>query len=103
MNVYMLRTEFSPQSVGAPEVVQQQVENKLRGALKGTELVNEFSRVSAPYKDGLMAVVCSEDAAAVLRAQQGLGIESLVLDEGRTARRHAAYVNGGYLPMTLRA
>lgn len=93
MNVYMLKAEFSPESVGAPATVQQQFEDAFRKALKGSALVQEFSRVSMPLAEtGQMAVVCSEGVAQYLRAQSdALGIEYLVLDEGRTARRRMAY------------
>lgn len=88
MNVYMLKTRSSSEPQGSPAEVKQLTENAFRGALKGTPLVSEFSRVSEPYeKTGLMAVVCSEDAATALRGMSDdLGIESLVFDEGRTDR-----------------
>lgn len=92
MNVYMLKMQFSPEAVGEPAVTQQNVENSFRTALKGTELVMEFSRVSEPDAEtGLMAVICSENAANALREKgEDLGIESLVLNEGRTERRQKA-------------
>jgi len=88
MNVYMLKSRFSSESLGSPADAKQQTENAFRGALKGTPLVNEFSRVSEPNETtGLMAVVCSEGAAVALRQQsEALGIESLVIDQGRTDR-----------------
>lgn len=88
MNVYMLKSRFSAESLGSPADAKQQTENAFRGALKGTPLVNEFSRVSEPNETtGLMAVVCSEEAAVALRQQsETLGIESLVIDQGRTDR-----------------
>lgn len=95
MNVYMLTADFTAESTRAPAIVQQQFENAFRKALKGSALVQEFSRVSVPdAHTGKMAVVCSEDAAQFLRTQgEDLGIESLVLDEGRTNRRRMAYEN----------
>ncbi len=95
MNVYMLTAEFNTESVHAPANVQQQFENAFRKALKGSALVEEFSRVSAPdTHTGQMAVVCSEGVAQFLRTKSNdLGIESLVLDQGRTSRRRMAYEN----------
>ncbi len=88
MNVYMLKPRFSTESLGSPADAKQHTEDAFRGALKGTPLVNEFSRVSEPNETtGLMAVVCSEEAAEALRQQsEALGIESLVIDQGRTDR-----------------
>lgn len=95
MNVYMLTAEFTAETVRAPAIVQQQFEDAFRKALKGSALVEEFSRVSVPdVQTGKMAVVCSEDVAQFLRGQSdNLAIESLVLDEGRTQRRRMAYAN----------
>lgn len=95
MNVYMLTTEFTPETTRAPAIVQQQYEDTFRRLLKGSALVQEFSRVSLPDKaTGRMAVVCSEEVAQLLRAKSDeLSIESLVLDEGRTERRRQAYAN----------
>ncbi len=95
MNVYMLTTEFTPETVRAPAVVQQQFEDAVRKLIKGSPLVQEFSRVSMPdTQTGRMAVVCSEEVAQLLRDKSDdLAIESLVLDEGRTERRRQAYAN----------
>ncbi len=95
MNVYMLTAEFTPETVRAPAVVQQQFEDAFRKVLKGSALVEEFSRVSVPDKaTGKMAVVCSEEVAQLLRTKSDeLAIESLVLDEGRTERRRMAYAH----------
>ena len=107
MNVYMLKTRFSAQSLGTPAEAKQQTENAFRGVLKGTPLVNQFSRVSEPNEEtGLMAVVCSEEAAVALREQsEALGIESLVIDQGRTSRLHLAQPrlteNGGQYAVRL--
>lgn len=92
MNVYMLKMHFSPETAGEPASVQRDVENAIRGVLKGSFLINQFSRVSEPYADtGLMAIICSEEVAETLRAKNGqLGIDTLVLDEGRTERRQKA-------------
>lgn len=96
MNVYMLKTTFLPAASDTSMPIERHIEHAFRTALRGTDTVNEFSRVSAPDSDtGLMAVVCSEEAARFLRARsEELGLESLTYDEGRTARRHAAYPEG---------
>ncbi len=92
MNVYMLTTQFAPETVGKPKAIQSHVESTLRNALRAENMADEFSRVSLPYADrGMqMAVVCTEEAAAVLRQKSDdLGIESLILDQGRTSNLHA--------------
>ncbi len=92
MNVYTLTTPFTSESMRSPGTVQRQYENAFRRALKGSALVQEFSRVSSPdAHTGQMAVVCSEAAATFLRARRDLGITALVLDAGRTERRQLAY------------
>lgn len=95
MNVYMLKTQFPPDTVGAPKVVQSYVENTLRRALGAVNMADQFSRVSQPYPhhDMQMAVVCTESAAEKLRQIKELGIKSLVLDTGRTNNLHAVSPN----------
>lgn len=91
LNVYMLTTDFSAHAL-SPDQTQQRFENAFRKALKGTLLVNEFSRVSPPdQSSGKMAVICSEGVAAVLRTRTDLGVQELTLDKDRTHRRHMAY------------
>lgn len=100
-NVYMLKMDFSPETTGQPDQVRGHVENLLRKALAEKGLADQFSRVSEPYErlDMQMAVVCSEKAAQELRAMdQALGIESLILEEGRTARLQAISNHQGRLP-----
>ena len=86
MNVYMLTSLFASETVDAPKALQSHVENTFRRALGAVDMADQFSRVSLPYADrGMqMAVVCSESAAKKLRGIEALGIESLVLDIGRT-------------------
>ncbi|MCM2343582.1 MAG: hypothetical protein NDJ24_03400 [Alphaproteobacteria bacterium] len=100
-NVYMLKMDFSPETIGQPDQVRSHVENTLRKALGEKGLADQFSRVSEPYErlDMQMAVVCSAEAAQQLRAlDRELGIESLVLEEGRTARLKAIHEHQGRLP-----
>ncbi len=92
MNVYMLKTQFSPETLGDAEAARKQVENTLRKALGAENMADQFSRVSMPYEDQdmKMAVVCSEEAAQKLRAMAAdLDIASLDKDEGRTTRLRA--------------
>lgn len=91
-NVYMLKTHFTPESIGDAEGLRNHVECSLRKALGARDMADQFSRVSLPCADeGMqMAVVCTEDAAEALRAMaRTLRIESLTMHEGRTSRLHA--------------
>lgn len=87
MNVYTLTAGSSVESALSPQEFQKHFENSFRKALKGSPLVNEFSRVSEPHEEtGRMSVVCSGKVADFLCAQDNLGIKSFVLDKERTER-----------------
>ncbi len=95
MNVYMLTANLSPDTLDTREDIQKRFENDFRRALKGSELVSEFSRVSPPDQtSGKMIVVCSEGVAEVIRKRAAeLDVQTLELDPGRTRRRMLAYGN----------